>query len=200
MSAQALSDRCAALGHPIDRSVIAKLEKGLRQSVTVADVLVLAKALGVPPILLIFPVGQDEVIEILPGRTIGTWTATKWFTAEGPLPTLLADGRWAVNVEPGGDFDAYQTAGLPMHLYREHDDYLNRWRDAKARAHTARRDADRADSDGERQARLQAAELAEQRAADLERELARHRSTMRRAGVEPLELTEDLRHVDEATR
>ena len=50
LSAQALSDRTAQLGHEVKRSVIANLESGRRGTVTLADVFVLAQALMVPPI------------------------------------------------------------------------------------------------------------------------------------------------------
>ncbi|MEY9839671.1 hypothetical protein [Streptacidiphilus sp. EB103A] len=86
VSAQALADRCAELGHPLDRSVIAKLEKGIRQTVTVADLLVLAKALDMAPLALIFPVGYELETEVLPGRVEHPVTALRWASGEGLLP------------------------------------------------------------------------------------------------------------------
>ena len=45
MSAQQLADRTAELGAPIPRSVLANLESGRRETVSVAEILVLAAAL-----------------------------------------------------------------------------------------------------------------------------------------------------------
>ncbi|MFD0393285.1 helix-turn-helix domain-containing protein [Streptomyces nogalater] len=47
VSAQQLSERCAELGMPIQRSVLANMESGRRSTVTVAEVLILAAALDV---------------------------------------------------------------------------------------------------------------------------------------------------------
>ena len=67
MSAQQLADRTEELGMPIPRSVLANLESGRRETVSVAEILVLAGALNVAPIELICPVGYDKEIELLPG-------------------------------------------------------------------------------------------------------------------------------------
>lgn len=85
LTVQALADRCTALGMPIDRSVVAKLEKGLRQTITVGEVLVLAEALCVPPIDLLFPAGHDAGTEVLPGLTVDATEAVRWFIGDAPL-------------------------------------------------------------------------------------------------------------------
>ena len=79
MTLQQLSDRCGALGYPIARSVLSKLEKCHRQTITVDELLVLAQALDVPPVQLLFPVGREETVEALPGRHVDPWDAVKWF-------------------------------------------------------------------------------------------------------------------------
>ncbi|MGP3923891.1 helix-turn-helix domain-containing protein [Streptomyces sp. 8N616] len=78
ISAQQLSDLCSAVGMDIPRAVISNLENGRRTSVTVAEVLVLAAALDVPPLLLVFPVGYEEVCEVLPDRRRDTWGGFLW--------------------------------------------------------------------------------------------------------------------------
>lgn len=83
---QELSDRCAALGYPIARSVISKLEKGHRHSVTVDEVQVLAQALGVAPVLLLFPLGRGEDAEILPGVEADPSWAIAWFCGQSADP------------------------------------------------------------------------------------------------------------------
>jgi transcriptional regulator with XRE-family HTH domain len=77
MSAQKLAKRCEDLGLPMPRSVLANLESGRRHVITVPELLVLAEALGVPPVLLITPVDGDQV-EIVPGRTADPWDALLW--------------------------------------------------------------------------------------------------------------------------
>ncbi|WP_075662273.1 helix-turn-helix domain-containing protein [Streptomyces acidiscabies] len=102
LSAQQLSDRCTELGMPIQRSVLANLESGRRTTVTVAEVLVLATALNIPPGLLLFPVGYAEVVEFLPGRQVDTLDAVDWLSGGKPLPSGISLRKSA------------------LHLYRRH--------------------------------------------------------------------------------
>lgn len=81
MSAQQLADRCAQLGFPLHRSVIANLENGRRPTVSVAELLVLAEALGVPAARLLIPLDNGDV-ETLPGRPVNPWTALRSFTGD----------------------------------------------------------------------------------------------------------------------
>lgn len=95
MSAQQLSDACAEIGHPIARSVLANFESGRRPTVSVPELLVLAKALEVPPIALVFPVGYEEETEVLPGRVEHPVTGLRWASGEGFLPEEGEEGRRA---------------------------------------------------------------------------------------------------------
>src|ERR1035438_6536333 len=90
MTVQALADRCAELGLPLGRLTITKLERGNRQAVTPAEVMVLALALEVPPVELIFPVGQSEDVEILPGRKVPPLDGLRWFSGELALDVTEA--------------------------------------------------------------------------------------------------------------
>jgi transcriptional regulator with XRE-family HTH domain len=92
MTGQALADECAKLHVPFDRAVISKLEKGNRQTLTIGDLLVLARALDVPPLLLLFPLGHADEVEVLPGVTDATWIAAKHFIGEnGPEAPGVVD-------------------------------------------------------------------------------------------------------------
>ncbi|MFI7632435.1 helix-turn-helix domain-containing protein [Microbispora rosea] len=125
MTAQALSDQCAALGLPMDRSVIAKLERGLRQSITVPELLVIAQALDVPPLRLMLPIGESQDTELLPGLVTDTAWAAKWITGESSMPLgtdgldrdarLARIGRWV-------------KGRAPVKLWRRHDELTRRWR------------------------------------------------------------------------
>jgi hypothetical protein len=87
-SAKRLSDETAALGYRVSPTVIAKLDSGHRGSVLgVAELLVLAAALNIPPGLLLFPGFPMAPVEFLPGRTAESKAALDWFCGEGNLPT-----------------------------------------------------------------------------------------------------------------
>jgi hypothetical protein len=99
MSVQKLADATDKLGMPIPRSVLANLESGRRDTVSVAEILVLAAALSVAPIDLICPVGFDEQTELLPDREAGPLSARRWFTGMWKLD--IHDGRaWTMRT-PG---------------------------------------------------------------------------------------------------
>lgn len=96
MSAQQLADRCAQLGMEIPRAVLANLENGRRPVVSVAELLILAAALDVPPVLLVAPLGRQPGSEILPGRELPTEGAVYWLsglTGLGETPDGL-DATW----------------------------------------------------------------------------------------------------------
>ncbi|MYX39081.1 MULTISPECIES: helix-turn-helix transcriptional regulator [unclassified Streptomyces] len=93
MSAQQLADACEALGAPMPRTVISNLENGRRGSITVAEVMVLAAALDVPPATLVFPVGHVDEVEYLPGQSVPPLAAVEWWhgllaPASSPLALL----------------------------------------------------------------------------------------------------------------
>lgn len=85
LSVQKLSDRCEELGMGIPRPVLTNLETGRRESVTLAELLVLAAALDVPPVLLVAPLGYQETTEILPGREMPTFDAVLWQSGDARL-------------------------------------------------------------------------------------------------------------------
>lgn len=78
MSAQDLADRCAELGAPMQRSVIANFESGRRSSIGVSEVFVLAAALKIPPVWLITGVGYEETVEFLPGEYTDPYVCSQW--------------------------------------------------------------------------------------------------------------------------
>jgi transcriptional regulator with XRE-family HTH domain len=91
MTAQALAKACADLGLPIGRVVIANLERGHRETITVGELMALAAALDVPPVTLVFPVGEPGEVEYLPGRTADAWDAALWFSGDAKLTTDAAE-------------------------------------------------------------------------------------------------------------
>jgi len=197
LTAQALADRCADLGHALDRTVIAKLEKGIRQSVTVADILVLARALRVPPMLLLFPVGEPRVktVEILPGDEANPWDALRWFAGEGrfPIDNLIPGGtvedgiaEWYEDPEVG-----WQKASKPLHLFRRHDQLVDDQRRARHREYAVKGpraaggavDPDAAES---------MSQAFREQAESYERALVELRQSIRDSDLVPPRLPEDL--------
>jgi hypothetical protein len=179
---------------PIARSVLANLESGRREQVSVAELLVLARALNVPPIQLIFRVGRVERSEPLPDRVFDSWTAAKWFTGEGPLPS--EDER-----EPrDADWDGWQGTATPLRLYRFHDSYLEQRRAkvdelARHRAETVQ-DNDGLDRDAQARHVLQVeAEL-----RSLDEVIRTLRDQMRYSGVTPPKLPTELSELETARR
>ncbi|EIC65344.1 hypothetical protein D2E97_16225 [Mycobacteroides abscessus] len=85
-SAQWLSGRTAELGHEVTRSIITDLENGRRKYVSMSETVVLAAALSVPPIALLFPPpysgDTDVVIDLLPDFPCTKVDAIQWFSGE----------------------------------------------------------------------------------------------------------------------
>lgn len=82
-SASWLSDRTAELGYRVSPTVIAKLDSGHRGSVlSVAELLVLAAALDVPPVALIYPDLPDGPVEVVPGQSASSIDGLLRFTGE----------------------------------------------------------------------------------------------------------------------
>lgn len=82
LTAQQLADRCAQLGVAFPRAVLANFENRRRPTVSIAELLVLAAALDVPPMLLLVPLGRVDSIEILPGRCLPPRRALGWLDGE----------------------------------------------------------------------------------------------------------------------
>lgn len=124
LSAQQLADACARLGLPIQRSVLANLESGRRANLSVPELLVLAAALNVAPVLLVFPVGSQELSEFRPGMKVDTWRAAQWFGGQGEDPT------------PTTNASRERVYRLPMRLYADHEKAIRRLAGARANVAT----------------------------------------------------------------
>lgn len=85
LSAAKLADRTADIGYPISRNVLAELENGRKRSLDVAELLVLAAALGVSPAQLMFPELPKGQVEVLPGVPQESHDALRWFSGEAGL-------------------------------------------------------------------------------------------------------------------
>ena len=85
-SAQWLADQTQRLGHPISRAAIANYESGRKKTLDIAELLVLAAALRIPPLTLLFARLPDGPVELLPGVQTTSWDAAAWFSGEASSP------------------------------------------------------------------------------------------------------------------
>lgn len=90
MTVQRLSERCTELGYPIPRSTLTNLELGRKEALVVQELVVIAEALRIPPVELLFPALVTGQTEFLPGQTTMTWHALRHFTGETPFPGVTA--------------------------------------------------------------------------------------------------------------
>jgi hypothetical protein len=91
-SAKWLSDRTAELGFRVSPTVIAKLDSGHRGNVlSVAELLVLAAALDVAPVALLYPGPYEQETELLPGLPSTEFLAAQWFSGIHDAPHPAPD-------------------------------------------------------------------------------------------------------------
>lgn len=124
LTQQQVAERTADLGHPISRGTLAKIEAAaspdapseLRtrvDNITLVDVLVLAAALDTSPLLLFFPLGEEERVVVTPAVSQHPQLAVEWAKGEStftrdavlegydePVPASSAwnERQWKKNV------------------------------------------------------------------------------------------------------
>jgi hypothetical protein len=191
MTVKALADRCAELGLPLGRVTITKLEGGHRQAITPAELMVLAAALGVPPIELLFAVGRQERVEALPGVRTTPWFAALWFTGEYNLWRADAKGFAMKSPQPGDESD--------VSLMRAHWDLLFQWRQRERAAVQAAKEMREQDAgpDSELGDRVTYRQIA---LGSTEDDLRRVRAEMRARGLILPVLSQGMEHLDEPWR
>lgn len=111
-SDQWITDRCRDLGNPISRTAVSEYRRGIRKTMPVADLLVLAAALEVPPVMLLFPGLPDGNVTALPGRQSTAIDAVRWFV--GDTVFLSRDYREATDT--GDDTPARELLAMSREL------------------------------------------------------------------------------------
>ncbi|MFD4337815.1 helix-turn-helix domain-containing protein [Streptomyces anulatus] len=173
---------CAARGVPeLTEHSIKNLESGRKTSIGVADVVVLADILGVPPVTLLFPLGSSATVEVLPGREVSTWDAVAWFTGESPLKETAPEGS------PRDVLD----------LFRQHGDLVAAAQSSYSLARERRRAASTTLDRSRRATLLQRAEGYEEHAFEDCQELRTFRGRMRDRDLAPPALPTELAFVDQ---
>jgi transcriptional regulator with XRE-family HTH domain len=82
MSAQDVADATQELGYALSRDKIANYESGRKQGLDIAEFLVIAAALRMPPISLLFDGPPDEPVQVLPGDNATMADGLAWLSAD----------------------------------------------------------------------------------------------------------------------
>lgn len=134
LTAAQLAEQCTKLGLPLSRSKIANMENGRarQEGVSIAEVMVLAAALEVPPVLLILPIGTDRQVELLPKLGTDPWTAYQCFVGDRVLVRAKGSPGDPAQQELAGRFRHWYVPALPgpddpIAAYRQHDTALAEW-------------------------------------------------------------------------
>lgn len=90
-SAEALASKVEELGYrPYSRSALVNLEYGRKKTLDLGELIVLAEALNVPAVQLIYPNIPEGDCEFLPGQHSIAWHALRRFTGETAVPGQIA--------------------------------------------------------------------------------------------------------------
>lgn len=191
ISGRELSERCAVLGHPMPRNVIANLESGRKTSLPVHELAVLAAALDVPPVSLLYDVAGDAV-EVLPAITTTPWSALTWFTGE---QALWLGHRWTDDptARPTEqEQHRYEAGAAALILLRGHDEIAEGVATQHHRVLSALTMADRIPDGPERDTALRYAELERLQLLKQQDHLQLWRQRMAVAGLTPPPIRPDL--------
>lgn len=113
MTAQDLADGLKAEGVHWERATVAKLENGIRENVTVGELLALSVVLGIAPVYLLLPEDDRARYQVTPAREESTATARKFIRGSEELPGM--DWRTFMAEMPETDVIEY-VAGRKRHI------------------------------------------------------------------------------------
>jgi transcriptional regulator with XRE-family HTH domain len=85
LSQNDLVERLAAIGRPMDRSNLGRIERG-ETTGQLDNVVSLAIALGIAPVHLLVPRDDEEMVELTPTHRVPAKTARSWFMGAALLP------------------------------------------------------------------------------------------------------------------
>jgi transcriptional regulator with XRE-family HTH domain len=119
---QQLADALVAIGAPIDRGTVAKIESRKR-GVSVDELVWFAVALGVQPAALLLPRSADAFVQLAPhpDYVAGTYEAHAWFRGLYPLRSDADDGpraRFFFDEIPDAEVTAERVLPGIHDLYR----------------------------------------------------------------------------------
>lgn len=199
-----LAEKCRDLGAPdnMTAAAVANIETGRpdpatgrrRRDITVDELVIFALALNVPPVVLLFPVGHVEQVEVLPKAVRPTMLAANWFMAEQPwCDTSNADGKWFADFDR---LDDWRRNRAGIDYYRQVSQIVRDWDAADKEAERQRERMDAATDDAARETARRAAESADGLAAQHVAALRQAQRSARGQGFVPAALPEELAYVD----
>jgi transcriptional regulator with XRE-family HTH domain len=194
MSRRELAIRVAELvGDPafLTAPVLGNIETGRpgddgvrRRMVSVDELMVLASALAVPPLVLLCPVGEGHDVEALPGQRFDAWDVAKWFVGKRPS---FEEGTPI----PTETYEAWSAAARNLHEFADHDERVHNLEHSVGLM--LRIQAAAKETTGQERVELQ---LRQHDTSTLVEEISRNlrklRSGMRERGIEPPPLTRGL--------
>jgi len=124
-TAERLSKEAAALGFPIHRVAIGKLENGHRGAkFDISELFVLAKCLGVPPSSLVFPLADVAEVQVLPGVRTTPRAAAEWLGGVAAFRYFDDAGEFV------GDREEFKVGAAVYIALREEEQHRQDLRDA----------------------------------------------------------------------
>ena len=126
-SQQTLADEMTALGYPIDRVTLAKIEAGKTraENASLREVLIIGAALDVPPLALFLPLGENTCVSITPNARLDPLLAFRWITGETPFP-VEEDGLFVAK-NPAAWYEGSEVVRMFLMLYRLEDEASRAW-------------------------------------------------------------------------
>jgi transcriptional regulator with XRE-family HTH domain len=196
LSVQQLSDKIKdEYGVVLQRPVLSNLENGRRHAISATEVLILARVLDVPPTLLLFPIGKEEEIEVLPGHITSSWEAAKWFGGEMPLPpderksSQMSADEWN---DWAADWNKWAENAQPVWTYRTHEIHVERQLATRRRALELRKNAVQTEDEVTRDALREQARDLDVQYWERHEYLKEVRQEMRKRDITPPELPAEL--------
>lgn len=101
LSAETLGRMCADLGFPIPRNLIMNLEHGRKDTMPVHELVVIAAALDVPPVTLLFP--GNEWVSYLPDQRATCFEGIERFTGVSAEPAGWAETLGRILTDDEGE-------------------------------------------------------------------------------------------------
>ena len=176
-----------AVGVGLSLNGLSKVELGNRE-LRLDELIALAAALDVAPVLLIFPLGHEEQVELFPGIEAGTWAALKWFTGQDRFPVCMPKAAWI-------DVDL-ALPELATTLFREQNELVDRLSQISARLSMTQNRIGALAADGEEAKEERAlAESLQEMLETAENQLRRQRTFIRRSNLDPGKLPPHLVHI-----
>ncbi|MGH3403796.1 MAG: helix-turn-helix domain-containing protein [Streptosporangiaceae bacterium] len=126
-SAEQLASRCAEIGAPeVTRSVIANIETGRRDTtgkrrreVTVDEMLTLAYALEVQPLVLFVPLSGDETLQVTTTTQLGVIDALAWVDGGAEAGVRFLAGQAAPKTDEDRErWRRIRASSRPLNLLR----------------------------------------------------------------------------------